>query len=318
MAVQEQNRPDQSPHIQVFVQTHNRPRYVAQAVCSILAQDYPNFEVMVSDSSTNGETEEVFQGLKHRDLGYIRRDPAVTRIEHGDAIRSEATAPYVCFFHDDDVMLPGYLSQTMAAFRGNVDLIAVGTNALLMSQDSVLGSRFICDIQSDTNVWHSAEDLVKRYLTRKPVAPFPSYIYNMKGLGELRVQHTYGGKYSDVQFLVEILKRGKIAWLTNPLIGYRVHHGQDSVTPNLPARLSLLRYIYANTEISRRSREAMQYRQEAWREWLNMPGGELVFHHGPRRRRIERILACFLLRRRIADRLSQLYRFGQRCYRKLV
>ncbi len=46
---------NERPFIQVYILCYNRPKFVKEAVASVLKQSYLNFEVIVSDNSTNNE-----------------------------------------------------------------------------------------------------------------------------------------------------------------------------------------------------------------------------------------------------------------------
>lgn len=257
-----------TPKVQIFLLTHNRSNYVLKAAHSILAQDYDNFELVVSDNSTEETTRQLFQTFRHANMRYIKREPNIPTSQHFYKIHCEASADYFILFHDDDLMKPGFLSTVMATFHENITLMAVATNAITMIDERPTGTPILVEDDRATVVMRSPDILAERYLNFQPVPPFSSYVYNRRGLDDLMPVYAHGGKYSDVGFLMDILQRGSIVWLMKPLMYYRRHPGQDSQTPVLVDRLSLLRYIYSHTRITRRSEAAMHYRRVAWCDWL--------------------------------------------------
>jgi glycosyltransferase involved in cell wall biosynthesis len=54
------------PEIQIFIATYNRPTLVVNAINSVLNQDFDSFEVIVSDNSSNDETENLISRLKNK------------------------------------------------------------------------------------------------------------------------------------------------------------------------------------------------------------------------------------------------------------
>ena len=46
--------------IQVYIPTHNRADFLKECVDSVLKQEYDSFQIIISDNSTNNETEKGF------------------------------------------------------------------------------------------------------------------------------------------------------------------------------------------------------------------------------------------------------------------
>lgn len=45
----------------IMIPTYNQPQYIMQCVESAMAQDYSNLEIVISDDSTNDETEKIIK-----------------------------------------------------------------------------------------------------------------------------------------------------------------------------------------------------------------------------------------------------------------
>jgi hypothetical protein len=123
------------PLLTVAIPTCNGSAHLAEAIRSILAQDGPAFDLVVSDDRSEDNT------------------LAVVRTAAGDRARIEvnserlglagnwnrcadlARTPLVCIFHQDDVMLPGHLSAHRAA------LVAEGSIGLAASASVVIDDR---------------------------------------------------------------------------------------------------------------------------------------------------------------------------------
>ncbi|NNE33800.1 MAG: glycosyltransferase family 2 protein, partial [Rhodothermales bacterium] len=63
------------PKISVGVPVYNGENYLEEAVNSVLAQTFPDFEVIISDNASDDRTEEICRGFEARDsrIRYIRR-----------------------------------------------------------------------------------------------------------------------------------------------------------------------------------------------------------------------------------------------------
>src|SRR5437899_11520871 len=114
-----QQPPPQFP-ISVVVCTRDRPDTLATALDSVLAQDHPDFEVLVIDQSRGDETARVVEDASTRfpRLRHVRlRTPGLSRA-YNTGIR-EATADLLAFT-DDDVIAPrGWLRAIDGAFASH-------------------------------------------------------------------------------------------------------------------------------------------------------------------------------------------------------
>lgn len=115
--------PDQ-PLISVVMPVYNRARYVGEAIQSILAQTYPDLELVVVD---DGSTDDSPQIIRER----ADRDPRVTALflEHGGVARAmnagvqRARGELVARMDSDDVALPQRLAVQLEWLRRhNLDI----------------------------------------------------------------------------------------------------------------------------------------------------------------------------------------------------
>lgn len=72
------------------------------AIRSILAQSYPNFEIIVSDNFSSDNTPEVAQGFGDSRILYVRTSKSLSMSESYRFALSHASGEYVTFLSDDD------------------------------------------------------------------------------------------------------------------------------------------------------------------------------------------------------------------------
>jgi hypothetical protein len=97
----------------------------------------------------------------------------------------------------------------------------------------------------------TAHELASRYFSRYPngIAPFPGYVFRSSVVKDIPIDPQCGGKYSDVTWLIEIIKRRHFVWVARTLIRYRIHSGSDGVSESLGDRLRLLGYLKSNSSV---------------------------------------------------------------------
>jgi len=91
-----------SPLVSVIINTRNRPQLILRAVESVLSQDYPNFELLLVDASTNEETKEVARSIEDKRMKYIRIDDEDYFAKTFFYAISLTEGKYVAFNDDDD------------------------------------------------------------------------------------------------------------------------------------------------------------------------------------------------------------------------
>ncbi len=257
-----------SSSLQIILLSRDRPNYLREALQSALSQSGERIEVIVSD---NSESEEVSRMLatEFPNVLCIRRKPTLSAFEHFRAVINTATADSLVMFHDDDVMLDGYVSTLRNCLDADPTLAAVCCDALIMREGKTTKERFGMGRRIDHRIL-LPEELIREYFSLSPKgpAPFPGYMYRRTLIQGLYLDPFQGGKYSDVSFLLKVLQRGSFIWINKPLLKYRVHSRNDSGSESVGQRLRLLRYIYNTSKLSRKHSFIYSYRFKFWINWL--------------------------------------------------
>lgn len=105
------------PRISVVICTRNRPDKIAAAVTSVLANDYPAFDLTVVDQSTTKATEEVLTTFieGNHQVTYVPVDgPGLSRAYNIGI--GKTAAPLIAFTDDDCIVPRDWLRQIQKAF----------------------------------------------------------------------------------------------------------------------------------------------------------------------------------------------------------
>lgn len=111
----------QSPFISVVIPTYNRARQVQAALKSVLAQTYPEFEVIVVDDGSTDGTGEALQYISQqggncKPIRYFFQPNQGQSSARNKGI-AEARGEWVAFLDSDDVWLPEKLESQMRAIE---------------------------------------------------------------------------------------------------------------------------------------------------------------------------------------------------------
>lgn len=235
--------------IKVYILAWNRPQYILKAIDSVLNQSYRNIEVVVSDNSTNNKVQNILTNkyLDDSRYKYIKREPPMTTgIEHMNRILDEVDTEYFIMFHDDDTMHSNMIEKMYSEMLVNDNIIAIGTNANVVKHGKQQKKLFM-DTKTDLIIENCA-DMLKKYL-KGGIAPFPSYMYRKSKLGNQRLDFTKGHKWCDAAFIVSLSQQAPILYISDALMDWYAHEGQDSLINDFIGNLKLIKF-YRSLDIN--------------------------------------------------------------------
>jgi len=110
-------RQSRGPLVSVLISTYNRPRYVREAVASILRQTYPNFEIiLVRDGGT--PVGDIAGEFGDERLVFIDREQNQGKPYSLNEAIDRAKGKYACYLDDDDIYYPNHIDVLVDALEG--------------------------------------------------------------------------------------------------------------------------------------------------------------------------------------------------------
>ena len=110
--------------VSVIIPVYNREKYIAQAIDSILNQNYSGIlEIIVSDDGSTDQTIDIVNSFDDSRIKLLRKTNCTKQGAAAARNRglSIATQPYVCFLDSDDYQLPGFLNTMIEGLQQNVN-----------------------------------------------------------------------------------------------------------------------------------------------------------------------------------------------------
>lgn len=114
------------PAVSVLVNTYNHERFIAQAIQSVLDQDFPadQIELIVVDDGSTDSTAQILQRFLPR-IHYIHKQNG-GQVSAFNAGVAEAHGEIIAFLDGDDLWARNKLSSVLAAFQKNPVIACVG------------------------------------------------------------------------------------------------------------------------------------------------------------------------------------------------
>jgi glycosyltransferase involved in cell wall biosynthesis len=207
-----------SPQISVIMPVYNAERYVAEAVTSILAQDFRDLEFLIFDDGSNDLSPQILETFASQDdrIRYFRKAHKGYVCWLNEGIRL-ARGEFIARMDADDVSLPSRLLRQIEYLRKHTDCIAVGCNLVQIDSDGdPLGM-----VIHDTDHQLIEADLLSGGLG---AISHPASMIRHRALvdvGGYREEYEF---VEDFDLWLRLSERGKLANIPDTLFRYRLHH----------------------------------------------------------------------------------------------
>jgi len=208
--------------------SYNHERFVAEAIRSAMAQDYPDLEVVVCDDASNDNTraiveEELKHCPPHISLVRVHSETNVGLITNFNRGMASCSGEIIIPMAGDDVSLPNRVSRIMKEFASSPGCMLIYSNWIRIDDEGG-GIPGACRHREDKTFSHGL---------------LPSCVYaGGKGPGSTaayrgRIFETFGPldecrRPEDRSFWVRALLLGDVRYIAEPLVKWRTHGGNWS------------------------------------------------------------------------------------------
>lgn len=130
------------PLVTILIPTFNRPKYFREALESALNQTYRNIEIVISDDSTNDETEHLMRNYNDSRIKYFR-NKGFTSHDNWNFLRdyNNPAAEYVNWLMDDDLFYPTKIERMVEVYRKNPDVsLVTSAKNVIDANSKILGN----------------------------------------------------------------------------------------------------------------------------------------------------------------------------------
>lgn len=210
------------PRVSVVMSVFNGRPFVAQAVESILAQSFRDFElILIDDASTDDSGLEMAQ--------YAERDSRVVLLRNQENLGltrclniglAKAQGEFIARQDADDVSLPDRLAKQVAALEAEQDLALIGAGVIEIDAQGKQGA---------TSLQPSLPAVIQRKMLFENSFFHPSVMWRRGLFAENNLRYDESFVYGqDYELFSRAMWKLKVANLAQPLMLFRAHAGQVS------------------------------------------------------------------------------------------
>lgn len=138
---------NKNPLVSIGVPVRNEERFLAQALESLLNQQYPNMEIIISDNASTDATGEIARtfSVERNNVHYSRRDPGIGPAENFNHAVTRASGKYFMWASGHDLWSSNYIQACVQALEQNRNAcIAYGLCHVIDETDRKSGIEFGC------------------------------------------------------------------------------------------------------------------------------------------------------------------------------
>jgi glycosyltransferase involved in cell wall biosynthesis len=204
------------PLVTVLLPVFNAEKYLAEAISSVLAQTFSDFELLIVDDGSTDRSPEIIKSFTDPRIRYLRNEQNEKLIRTLNRGLREARGEYIARMDSDDICFPQRLERQLQFFQREPDTAVAGTFAIRIDERGTHGAviKRPTGEELKLNVWLPTPLLHPTVMMRKSVVS-KGFTYDENCL-----------HCEDYDLWIRIAKAGlRIENLPAPMLYYRVHGG---------------------------------------------------------------------------------------------
>ena len=219
------------PKVSIGLPVYNGELYICDALNSLLAQTFTDFELLISDNASEDNTGAICKeyASKNSNIRYIRQNRNLGLIENFRFVLDEACGEYFIWAAADDLQEPNFISVLVKVLDDNPTFVCAMTDAKKIgNKPQMLDDLGLLDDIRIGDVKNNWPNYRKRFF-RNPTSNIYLCIYGLFKTEVIKsIDLNYGNLHSilssmEISILAQAALHGPIVSISEPLKIYRIH-----------------------------------------------------------------------------------------------
>jgi glycosyltransferase involved in cell wall biosynthesis len=209
------------PRVSIGMPLYNGQRYLRGALSSLLAQDYPNFELIISDNNSHDDTESICREFQASDprIRYIRQSENHGAPWNFKFVVEEARGDYFMWAAHDDLWDPTYLGKCLRTLRSRHGAVLCCTEVNFIDAEGN-PSPYLAGFKNLETPGMTPIERIHALIAR--MGWYAAYgLMPTEAIRSMKA-FSWGVFGFDVIFTLELMLMGEIAKVHEPLFFYRI------------------------------------------------------------------------------------------------
>lgn len=206
---------DNRPLVSIVIPAYNHAGYLAQAIDSVIAQDYPHIELIVLDDGSTDATRAVLEKYTgnffwetHPNMGQAATLNKGWRMAKGDLLG---------YLSADDFLRPDAVSASVATLQADPEAVVVYCDFELVDPHGKSIRRV-----------YAAEFSLDAMLTEFACPPGPGALFRRSAFEHAGGWNPAMKRMPDFDFWLKLARLGHFSRIARPLAAWRVHEASQS------------------------------------------------------------------------------------------
>jgi glycosyltransferase involved in cell wall biosynthesis len=218
-------RTPELPLVSIGLPVHNAERHLSQALDSLLGQDYPNLELIVSDNASDDATQSICTEYAKKDdrLFYHRVDRNMGAVWNFTRVFDLSRGEYFMWAAFDDIRDPRYVSACVAKLESRPDAVLCCTDVVFIDEHG----QKILDAPARNYGVHPIGRTARDRLRQVAQGEVGFAFYGLARRSvQAQTRRPVAAWGFDVIVLLELCLRGPVVLVPEPLFFYRRFQGK--------------------------------------------------------------------------------------------
>ncbi|MBD3107627.1 glycosyltransferase family 2 protein [Bacillus sp. AGMB 02131] len=190
--------------VSIITPVYNSEKYIGETIKSVLAQTYPNWEMLIADDCSTDRTAKVIDGFKDSRIKYFRLEKNAGAAVARNKALEKAQGSYIAFLDADDMWKPNKLeNQLNFMIENNIGFSFTGYEIVRENQNKIIR------VPSKLNYSQFMKNTIIGTLT---------VMINLDIVGEVRLVNVK--KDHDSMTWAKLLREGHSAYGLNESLAY--------------------------------------------------------------------------------------------------
>jgi glycosyltransferase involved in cell wall biosynthesis len=234
LAVTPRNRPT----VSICIPAYQAAAHLRTTLDSVLAQDYPDMEVVVIDNNSTDETAAILESIGDERVRVFRNPVTVSAADNHNLAVRRSRGRFVKVLSADDIIDPDCIATQVEVFARRPDVAVVAARTDFIDNDGrlLVPARGVRGIVGP----HPAHRVIRHIVRsgRNPIGAPASVMFRRADFdrcGGFRRDTTYT---TDVDLWARLLDRGNFYGIGRTLASFRVHSGSLSDLTSMRSQLA--------------------------------------------------------------------------------
>ncbi len=208
------------PKVSVVIPTYNRQDFITQAIDSVSAQTYDDYEIIIVDDGSTDHTREILKPyLAKSNIRYFYQENLKQAAARNNGIR-RSTGEYIAFLDSDDLWHPEKLALQVQVLEESPEIGMVYSNQDIMKNGFIVKKmKYPREILKSGCIFEDL--LLRRFYCSTPGLLIRRSVLEDVGLFDESLQNAL----EDWELTLRISQKYKVLCVDRPLFQRRLHVG---------------------------------------------------------------------------------------------